>query len=416
MIENSATLSNADISHAQKLNRVVSLPMLIFYGVGVTVGAGIFALSGEVVGISGNFAPWSFLLAAFIAGLTAVSYAIQSNDSPRAAGEAWYVRQAFGEKTGIAIGLLLVLSALLSSAAIAVAFGNYLGELVSLPKKLLILIAIITISLVAWKGIKETVVFAALITLIEVGALVVVIAVGMPDVLVIEDLPAMILPQSSVADYSLIFTGAIVAFFAFIGFEDIVNMGEEAINAERSLPIAIIATLIITLLIYALVSVVCVAAPDRSQFLSSDAPLAYIFESTTGRNPWVISLCAAIAMINGILVQLVMASRVLYGLSTTGSLPKVFAYVDRNSHTPSFSIVFVASIILAFALTLNLVNLAKYSSFALLVVFCTVNLALWFRNNQNGKSEFGLWKYWGLLSFFACAALLGWQLISAIRS
>jgi len=279
-----------------KLDRVISLPMLIFYGVGVTVGAGIFALSGEIIGISGDLAPYSFLLAALIAGFTAVSYSLLSRESPRAAGEAWFVRQAFGERASVLVGLMLVVSALFSSAAITVSFSNYISEIIALPKQVLMLMVLLLLALVAWKGVKETVFFAAVITLIEVGALLVVVVVGMPQVASSQTLQTVLTPDLSGAGLPMIFSGAVVAFFAFIGFEDIVNMGEETINAERNLPIAILVTLFFTLLIYTLVSLVCVAVADRDAFLNSNAPLAYVFEAATGRDAWAISVCAAVAV------------------------------------------------------------------------------------------------------------------------
>jgi len=398
------------------LKRVITLPMLIFYGVGVTIGAGIFALSGEVIGISGNHAPLAFLLAALIAGLTAVSYSLLASDSSKAAGEAWFVRQAFGARASIAVGLLLVVSAIFSSAAIAISFANYLTQVISLPESFLILLAISIITLIAIKGIRETVVFAAIITLIEVGALVTVIAVGIPQVLDAPDLAYKILPSSDLTALPMIFSGAVVAFFAFIGFEDIVNMGEETVSAKSNLPIAIMATLCITLVIYLLVSIVCVAMPDRVSFLASGAPLAYVFEASTGRDPRLISVCAAIAMVNGILVQIVMSSRVLYGLARAGSLPRTLSRVNQHTQTPIMAITLVASLVGALSLSFSLMHLAVYSSVVLLIVFCAVNLSLWRRGFKNPESKFKRWSNWGLFSFIACFTLLSWQIIETISA
>lgn len=406
---------DAALSQAQPgLKRAISLPMLIFYGIGVTIGAGIFALSGEVIAVSGNLAPWSFVVAGIIAGLTAVSYALFSGEQPRAAGEAWFVTQAFGQYVGTAVGLLLVLTAIFSSAAIAVSFSRYMSLLIPVPDTVLTLFILITITGIACKGIKETVIFAALVTCIEVGALIAVVLVGFPDVIDMPDLHQVLLPHPAEWDGAVVLTGAVVAFFAFIGFEDIVNMGEESINAERNLPIAIITTLLITLAIYVLIAIVCIAVPNRSGFLAASAPLAFVFEQATGYNPWAISLCAAIAMVNGILVQLVMSSRVLFGLARSGALPSVLGSVHPTTQTPIIAIVLLSVTIVLLAVSFSLLKLATYSSTLLLGVFCTVNLALWYQGRKNPTSRFGRWSWWGLLSFFACLLLLAWQLWQSV--
>lgn len=409
-------LTQAEHSGKASLNRVITLPMLIFYGVGVTVGAGIFALSGEVVGLAGNYAPLAFLIAAIVAGITAVSYSVQSKDAPRAAGEALYIRLAFGNTLSVGVGLLLVLSAIFSSAAIAVSFSNYMQHLLPVSGNILILISIAVITFVACKGIKETVIFAAIITLIEVGALLAVIVVGLPQVAASQSVVATLLPDGNFASLSPILSGAVIAFFAFIGFEDIVNMGEETVQAKRNLPIAIMATLGITLLIYLLVSVVCVFIPDRAAFLNSTAPLAYVFESSTGYNPWIITFCAAIAMINGILVQIVMSSRVLYGLAQANSLPSALGAVNTRTQTPVTAILLVAISVGLLALTFSLVHLATYSSVVLLIVFSAVNLALWKRGKNLPNSGFARWANWGLMGFIACFSLLAWQIFNATGS
>jgi len=394
------------------LHRTVSLPFLVFYGVGVTVGAGIFALSGEVVAMAGDFATWSFLLAGAAAGLTAVSYSVLSSDEARAAGEAWYVSQAFGKFVGTMVGLLLVLTAIFSSAAITVSFSNYAATVVDLPIRTLSAIVLGVTALVALKGIRETVIFSALITTIEVGVLLVIVFVGFPSVEFLHERNLLFPIPSSSDQLATVFSGAVLAFFAFIGFEDIVNMGDETIDAKRNLPIAILCTLAITMVVYVLIVLVCVSAPDRQAFLQSGAPLAYIFEANTNSDSRVIAICAAIAMINGILVQIVMSSRVLFGLSREAALPRWFSYVHDRTRTPVIAILFVVAIITVMALTFSLVSLATYSSLVLLAVFCMVNLSLWVRGRRSTNPSLVRWRYLGLFSFMVCMGLIIWQLWS----
>ncbi len=119
---------------APALNRVLSLPWLVFYGVGVTVGAGIFALIADVVAIAGDSAPWAFFAAGIVACFTAFSYAALSASFPRAAGEVLYVMHGFGHWLGLAVGYGLIVTALTSSAVIAVAFARYVASFSGLPK------------------------------------------------------------------------------------------------------------------------------------------------------------------------------------------------------------------------------------------------------------------------------------------
>ncbi len=399
-----------------ELSRSVSLPFLVFYGIGVTVGAGIFALSGEVVALAGQYATWSFLIAGVIAGLTAVSYSVLSSKEARAAGEAWYVAQVFGRLAGVLVGLLLVLTAIFSSAAIAVAFANYTSTLIGVPLHWLIVAVLSITTLVALKGIRETVIFSAVVTLIEVGALLVIIAVGMPSINEITTENLLFPMPTDQSHLAIVLSGALLAFFAFIGFEDIVNMGDEAINAKRNLPIAIMCTLVITLVIYLLVALVCVAMPDRQALISSSAPLAYVFEINTGRNAGAITLCAAIAMINGILVQLVMASRVLFGLARDSSLPAPLAYVHEQTRTPVIAIAVVSILVILCSLSFSLVGLARYSSIVLLSVFAMVNLSLALRARQIDSGISRYWQIWGWLAFLSCIGLIGWQLLSGYVS
>ncbi len=129
------------------------------------------------------------------------------------------------------------------------------------------------------------------------------------------------MPPASFAGWNGVLAGAFLAFFAFIGFEDIVNMAEETREAKAVVPRAVILTLVISVAIYALIAAVAAAYPDRAGLIASKAPLALMFEGFTGLSGTTIAAMASIAMVNGILVQIVMASRVLYGMAKEGMAP-----------------------------------------------------------------------------------------------
>ncbi|MFN0262430.1 APC family permease [Tepidamorphus sp. 3E244] len=358
------------------LKRSLGLPLLIFYGVGVTVGAGIFALIGEITRIAGDAAPISFLLAGLIALLTGLSYAAFASVYPRAAGEAVFVTLGLGAMTGRVVGLAMVVTALLSSAVIALAFAGYVGTLVALPQPVLAFGIVVLLGAIACYGVRESVVFAAVVTVIELSALVVIIIAGAPLLAEPSTYVTGLTPPMDAGGWAAILSGGVIAFFAFIGFEDIENMAEETVDARRVLPRAILWTLGITVVVYVAVSLVAMAIPDRAGLTSSEAPLAFVYSAVTGWSPAPISAVAGIAMTNGILVQIIMAARVLYGMSREGLIHPLFGTVHHKLRTPVRATLAVAAAIAALTLGFELVRLAQATSLVTLAVFMLVNVSL----------------------------------------
>lgn len=394
------------------LKRVLNLPLLIFYGLGVTVGAGIFALIGEVVKISGDQAPLSFLIAGFIAGATGISYALLSSVYPRAGGEAVYVNMALGNVFAKIVGYAITATAVVSSAVISLSFGGYLGTLISVPEPLLVIGILIILASIACLGVRESVIFASVITLLEVGTLVVIIFFGSKLLIDPSVLNKAFTPPTSISALSATLSATIIAFFAFVGFEDIANMAEETVNPSYVMPRAVIATLAITVMIYVLIAMIAIGVPNRAELTSSTAPLAVLYSSVTGYSGKPISAMASIAMVNGILVQIVMASRVIYGMSTEGLAPVYLGTLHAKRKTPIRAIMIITFLIALLALGFPLVNLAQTTSLIILFVFTMVNLALWrigARSNVSPKLQ--KWRYWGLFGALLSAMLLVMELI-----
>lgn len=387
----SSSDSTTEPAAGPTLKRSLSLPLVILYGLGTTVGAGIFVLVGKVAGVAGYQAPLAFALAAGLAGLTAFSFTELAARFPRSAGEAVYVQEGLGlPALTLAVGLTVALAGIVSSAAVTNGFVGYFHEFLDLPGPLVLgLVILILGGLAAW-GIGEAVTAAALFTVLEVGGLVWVIWDGRdlaPEIW--ARLPDMA-PDPSLVGVSGVLTGAILAFYAFIGFEDIVNVAEETRNPTRTLPAAIIWTLVVTTILYLLVAAVAVTAVAPERLSESAAPLAVVHETLTGGGAHGISLIAMVAVVNGALIQIIMATRVLYGLAAMGRLPAPLAKIDRRTRTPLIATVTVTILVLLFAYWLPLATLAETTSLLLLIVFSLVNLAL-LRVKRKTPAPQGMW-------------------------
>lgn len=364
------------MSEQAGLRRSLSLTQVTLYGVGTTVGAGIYALIGKLAGAAGLFMPVSFLIAAVLVVFSALSFAELSARYPRAAGEATYIRAGFGTAwLPRLVGLMVVGAGLVSSATIINGFVGYLSVFVGLPPWLAIVAIVVLLTGICVWGVGESVNVAAAITVCEVGGLLLVIWSG-SDAL--ADLPSRwheFVPSMDAAVWSGIMAGSFLAFYAFIGFEDMVNVAEEVRDVERALPRAIILTLVVTVLLYVSVAVIAVLNVAPADLRDSAAPLALIYEHGGG-SPKLLSAIAVLAVVNGALVQMIMAARVLYGLARQDLLPAWFGQVQDRTQTPVNATLAIAAVILVAALSFDLVGLARTTSYLTLTVFAAVNLSL----------------------------------------
>lgn len=364
-----------------KLRRRLTLPLLTLYGLGVTIGAGIYVLVGATAAKAGVYAPISFLLAAVVVGFTGFSYCELATRYPVSAGEAAYIRAGFNSRAlTLIVGLMVVSSGVVSSAAIAIGAAAYLQAYVPLSPQLLTALVVLLVGLVAVWGILESVTLAALFTVIEIGGLGLVVYFGLaskPEVL--ADFGAEfgnLIPPFEVGVWSGIVSAGLLAFFAFVGFEDMVNVAEEVKESGKTMPRGIILTLIIATVIYfTVVSVVVLVVPMHT-LVGSSAPLALIFDSAGPMPRGLFSIIAIIATVNGALIQIIMASRVIYGLAAQGSLPRILAKVNPHTRTPLPATGLVVGIILLLACFLPIAELARTTSIIVLMVFALVNLAL----------------------------------------
>jgi amino acid transporter len=173
------------------------------------------------------------------------------------------------------------------------------------------------------------------------------------------------------------------------------------------MPRAILLTLAITIVLYAALALIAVALPDRAGLTSSPAPLAFLFEQVSGRSGTPVAAMASIAMVNGILVQIVMASRVLYGMAREGLVPAALGVLDPRRRTPARAVALVAVLIVCLALFLPIVHLAQAASVLVLCVFTLVNLSLWrIGGHADADPILARWRWWGVLGAALSAGLL----------
>ena len=358
------------------LRRRLSLPLLVLYGVGITIGAGIYVLIGAVAGHAGRFAPWSFALAGLAMALTVGSYAELSTRFPVSAGEAAYVRAAFRSRFASTLtGLLTIVIGVVSSATVVLGAAGYIGEFVDLPKAVVVAVVLVALGAVAAWGILESVLLASLFTLIEMGGLIIIIVAGS-----YAGVPAFDVltspPPFDAAVLSGIGYASLLAFFAFIGFEDLANVVEEAKVPHRDIPRAMVLTLVISTVLYLAVAAIAVAAVPPAELAASPAPLSLVFRAVAGISPATISAIAVVATLNTILAQMTMAARVVYGMARQGDLPRLAGHVHPKTATPLIATALIVGATLVLALLVPFERLAEGTSLATLAVFALVNLSL----------------------------------------
>lgn len=360
---------------AAALQRRLSLPLLVLYGIGITIGAGIYVLIGAVAGHAGRYAPWSFVLAAVVMAFTVGSYAELTTRFPVSAGEAAYVRAAFGSRAASTLtGLLTIVIGIVSSAAVALGAAGYIAQFTDWPPSAVVALLLAVLGAVAAWGILESVLLASLFTLIEAGGLLVIIVAGWQAQVPLAS--ALAVPPLDIATLSGIGYASLLAFFAFIGFEDLANVVEEAKVPHRDIPRAMVLTLVISTVLYVAVAAIAVAAVPVAELAASPAPLSLVFRTLAGVSPATISVIAIVATLNTILAQMTMAARVVYGLARQGDLPGFAGRVHPKTATPLIATALIVAATLALALLVPFERLAEGTSLATLVVFALVNLAL----------------------------------------
>ncbi|MBM3903773.1 MAG: amino acid permease [Thaumarchaeota archaeon] len=385
-----------------ELKRHLGLFHTTMYGVGLILGAGIYALIGDAAGQAGNSVWISFVLAAISAVFTGLSYAELSSMYPKAAAEYLFVKNAFKNNfVAFLVGWLTLFVAVISAAAIALGFGGYFTQLFQIPIVLAAVLIIAILTFVNYFGIRESSSMNIVFTIIEAAGLAIVIWAGMTITGVEIDYFEM--PHG----FSGIFSAFTLVFFAYIGFENIANIAEEIKNPRKVLPRAIILAVSITAIVYILVSISAVRVLDWQALDASFAPLSDVIKTALGQEwGFGILIIALFATTNTVLIMLVSGSRILYGVSVDKALPAIFSAIHQKRKTPWIAVILIGSLSVGFVFVGDIGTVANISVFAIIMVFVLVNLSLiWLRYKEpNADRQF---KSPGNIGKFPILAALG---------
>jgi APA family basic amino acid/polyamine antiporter len=289
---------------------------------------------------------------------------------PQSGADYEYTRRALGERPAFVVGWLLVIGNIIAAAAVALGFGGYLNTFFDIDATFAGIAALAVATVVAFIGVEETVRVMIVGTLIEVAGLVLVIAIGVPhlgDVNLVE------------FDGGVwgVLGGAALVMFAYLGFSEVATLAEEVENPTRTVPLAMVISIGVTTVLYIMVAVAAVSVLGAAALADSDAPLADVTDEVLGsRASEVVAVIALFSTANTMLLLLVAASRLIYGMARTDALPRFLAWVDPRRRTPVRAIALCLALATAFALTGELAFAAGASNFALFVAFEAVCVSL----------------------------------------
>ncbi|UYB36386.1 APC family permease [Arthrobacter koreensis] len=405
---------NASSEPQTGLKRAVGTPLLFAFIVGDTLGAGIYTLVGTMAADVGGAIWLPLLIALVVAMLTAATYAELITKYPHAGGAARYVDRAFGiPYLSFIVGFLMMASGITTAAALANAFaGDYLTALIDVPAAPAAVAFIIVLTLINLRGVRESLTANLIASIIEVSGLIIVIFVAGVVFTSGNGEPSRLLEFApDISPLEGAFAASIVAFFSFLGFEAAANMAEEVRKPSKSYPRALFGAIGTAGLVYLLIAIGAVIVVPPADLAESTGPLLdVVAASGVGIPPWLFSLIALIAIANGALLFMVMASRVGYGLAEAELLPRAFSRVLPGRRTPWVSIVVIAGLTIILTLTGNVASLAETTVLLLLLVFLSANVSvLVLKKDKVDHDHFSAPRFVPVLAIIASIVLLTQQ-------
>lgn len=380
-------------------------------------------LVGKIAEPAGYLAILSFVIAALVAFTAALSYAELAARFPVSGGISVYLYEAFkARRFSTIVGIALVAAGAISTATLLKGFGGYLHSLIPIHPTLIMSVIAVLLLGITLKGIKESVTTAAVLTIIEVGGLLFLITsviVAQPGALAAfgNNFVSSLQTMDATA-FAGVMAASFIAFYAFIGFEDMVNIAEEVKEPHKAFPRAILCAIITVTVLYIAVAVAVLGVVSPQALGHSTAPLADAYQSATGNTAGVIAIISLLAILNGIIVNIVMGSRFLYGLASRGWITPWFSRLN-GKHVPMHGLVVMVAVALLCAVLFPIENLAQATSLLLLFVFCAVNVSLIFIRRGTGSAlkhaprispSFMPW-----VGATASGILLVWQIITIVQ-
>jgi amino acid transporter len=394
------------------LKRAIGPKLLLFFVIGDILGTGIYALTGSVAGVIGGALWLPFLLAFIVAFITAFSYLELVGKYPRAAGAALYTHKAFGINfLTFMVTFTVMASGVTSAATAAKAFGDtYLRQFIELPTWAVAAAFIAGLALINFRGVGESVKANVVLTIIELSGLLLIIGVGIIAVAGGAGEPSRLVEINTgeTAAFVAITAATSLAFFAMVGFEDSVNMAEECHNPPKIFPRAMLLGMGIAAAIYVIIAVLSsMLVPADDLAAAKSSALFRVLE--VGAPGFPLGLFAVIglfAVVNSALINMLMASRLLYGMANERVLPRVFATVHPTRRTPWVSIVFSSVIAYILVVSVDLSVLGGTTALLLLAVFTIVNVAvLVLRKNKVEHRHFRAPTWAPVVGVFLCGFL-----------
>lgn len=354
-----------------ELKREVGLFGAVAYGVGTIIGAGVYALIGPGAGNAGNALWLAFVVAAVVASFTGLCYAKLSSIFPVAGAEYIYVEEAFRSRFwAFLVGWLVIISGIISISAVALGFGGYLFAYTGIPREFIAAALIALLSVVNYLGIKESIIANIVLTIIELVGIAIMVFLGIGFLGQVDYVES---PQG----FNGIIAAVGVIFFAFIGFEGLVKIGEETSDPTRTIPRALIISLAVSTVLYVLVALAVVSIVPFEQLAASSSPLALVAERAAGPEAGAfLSLIALLSTANTVLIVLVATSRIAYGMSKESVLPYAFSQVHPVRGTPRTAILFTMALAILFAFVGNIEFTANIANYTIFIVFLAVDAAL----------------------------------------
>ena len=352
------------------LKRELGLLEITLAGVGIILGAGIYALIGKASGLAGNSLWLSFAISALIAIFTGLSYAELSSMYAKASAEYEYTAHAFGKRLAFIIGWLIILSGVIGASTVALGFGGYFKALFNMPIITSAFVLIIALSFLLSWGIKESAWFAILATLIETAGLLIIIFLGVPYLGKVDyfEMPT---------GMSGFFQATALVFFAYTGFEGIVKLSEETKSPEKTIPKGLIYAILISVFLYILVAISAVSVVGWEKLSGSDAPLADIAFSVFGSNAFVLMIIIALfSTANTVLLMMLGSSRIMYGMADSLHLPNILSTVHISRKTPWAAIIMTSVLSLLFIFAGDIAFVANVANFTLFITFFEINAAM----------------------------------------